>query len=208
MPSLETLLLFTAAAALMNISPGALRILARHRSRRPRAGLVAAGGLATGGMVHVVAAALGLSALLQLSSTAFTVLKLVGAAYLVWLGLRYLLTPYAGPLEARAVAATPTPRIFRESVLVEVLNPKTALFFLAFLPQFVAPGAGPVAPQIVLLGLIVTATALPCDALVAVASGRVAKALERRPLVERLQNRLSGAILVGLGLFVALAKRA
>ncbi|MEE8245624.1 MAG: LysE family translocator [Alphaproteobacteria bacterium] len=210
MPSLETLLLFTAAAALMNISPGPsnLYVFSRGLAQGPRAGLVAAGGLATGGMVHVVAAALGVSALLQLSATAFTVLKLVGAAYLVWLGLRYLLTPGAGPLEARSVAATPYPRIFRESVLVEVLNPKTALFFLAFLPQFVALDAGPVAPQIVLLGLIVTATALPCDALVAVASGRVAKALERRPFVERLRNRLSGAILVGLGVFVALAKRA
>ncbi len=99
-------------------------------------------------------------------------------------------------------------RIVRESALVEVLNPKTALFFLALLPQFVDTAAGPVVPQVLLLGLIVTLTAIPCDLLVAFASGSLAKALRRHPICGRLQNWVTGSVLVALGVWVAISRRA
>ena len=133
-------------------------------------------------------------------------MKLVGAAYLIFLGLRLLLSKGA-TFTAAASNRRPHGRIFRESILVEMLNPKTALFFLAFLPQFADPGAGPLAPQLLLLGGIVTLTAIPCDAFVAFAAGAAANALARRPLYGRLQKWLSGSILVGLGAYVAASEK-
>src|SRR5262249_18867518 len=158
MPSLHSLLLFTMAAAAMNISPGpsSLYVMSRSLSQGPRAGLIAAFGLATGSLFHVAATALGLSVVLRYSPMLSAGVKLVGAAYLIFLGLRLLLSK--GEVSATAPNGVPRPygRIFRESILVEMLNPKTALFFLAFLPQFADPGAGPLAPQLLLLGTIVT----------------------------------------------------
>jgi threonine/homoserine/homoserine lactone efflux protein len=209
MPSIHSLLLFTLAAAAMNISPGPsnLYVMSRSLSQGARAGLVAAAGLAAGSLFHVTATALGLSVVLRYSPTLYAAVKLVGAAYLIFLGLRVLLSKGA------ALAAAPNQqrrshgRIFRESILVEMLNPKTALFFLAFLPQFADPSAGPLAPQLLLLGAIVTLTAIPCDAFVAVAAGAAAQALARRPLYGRLQKWLSGSVLLGLGTYVAASER-
>src|SRR5262249_29318917 len=158
MPSLHSLLLFTVAAAAMNISPGPsnLYVMSRSMSQGPRAGLIAAFGLATGSLFHVAATALGLSVVLRYSPVLYAGVKLAGAAYLIFLGLRLLLSK--GGVSAAAASGVPRPsgRIFRESILVEVLNPKTALFFLAFLPQFADFSAGPLAPQLLLLGTIVT----------------------------------------------------
>ena len=209
MPSWHSLLLFTVAAAALNISPGPsnLYVMSRSLSQGARAGLVAAAGLAAGSLFHVTATALGLSVVLRYSPTLYAAVKLVGAAYLIFLGLRLLLS------KGTALAAAPGQkrrshgRIFRESILVEMLNPKTALFFLAFLPQFADPGAGPLAPQLLLLGAIVTLTAIPCDAFVAVAAGAAAQALARRPLYGRVQKWLSGSVLLGLGTYVAASER-
>ena len=209
MPSFYTLLLFTLAAAAMNISPGPsnLYVMSRSLAQGTRAGLIAAVGLATGSLFHVAATALGLSVILRYSPALYATVKLVGAAYLIFLGLRLLLSKGA------ALAATPSDghrshgRIFRESILVEMLNPKTALFFLAFLPQFADPSAGPLAPQLLLLGAIVTLTAIPCDAFVAVAAGTASQALARHPLYARLQKWLSGSVLVSLGVYVAASER-
>lgn len=210
MPSLETLAIFTAAALVLNLSPGPSNfyVLSRSVAQGAPAGLVAATGLAAGSLGHVTAAALGLSAVFIYSPVAYGLLKLVGAGYLVYLGLRTLLSArqVAGP--GAAATAKPRRRIFLESSLVELSNPKTALFFLAFLPQFADPAAGPLAPQLLLLGLIVTVTALPCDAAVAVLSGRAARLLTTSPLARRLQAWVSGSILIGLGVFVALGRRA
>lgn len=210
MPSVEALVLFTAAALVMNLSPGPSNfyVLSRSLAQGPRAGLVAAAGLAAGSLGHVAAAAFGLSAVFLYSPAAFGLLKLAGAGYLVYLGLTYLVSPR--PRTDGRAAAPPRPwrRILVESSLVELLNPKTAIFFLAFLPQFADAGAGPLAPQILLLGLIVTLTALPCDAAVAVLSGRAARRFAVSPAVRRLQAWLSGSILIGLGAFVALGRRA
>ncbi len=208
MPSLHSLLIFTLAAAAMNISPGPsnLYVMSRSLAQGPRAGPVAALGLATGSLFHVTATALGLSFVLRYSPPLYAVVKLVGAAYLTFLGLRLLLSKGAD-FAAAPGSRRPHGRIFRESIAVEMLNPKTALFFLAFLPQFADPDAGPLAPQLLLLGGIVTLTAIPCDTFVALAAGAAANALARRPLYGRLQKWLSGSILVSLGAYVAASER-
>ena len=209
MPSLHSLLIFTLAAAAMNISPGPsnLYVMSRSLAQGARAGLVAALGLATGSLFHVTVTALGLSVVLRYSPALYAVVKLVGAAYLIFLGLRLLLSKGASLTAAASGNCRPHGRIFRESILVEMLNPKTALFFLAFLPQFADPGAGLLAPQLLLLGSIVTLTAIPCDAFVAFATGAAANALARRPLYGRLQKWLSGSILLGLGAYVAASEK-
>ena len=144
MPSLHSLVIFTLAAAAMNISPGPsnLYVMSRSLAQGARAGLVAALGLATGSLFHVTVTALGLSVVLRYSPALYAVVKLVGAAYLIFLGLRLLLSKGATFTAAASGNRRPHGRIFRESILVEMLNPKTALFFLAFLPQFADPGAG------------------------------------------------------------------
>jgi threonine/homoserine/homoserine lactone efflux protein len=209
MPSLHSLLIFTLAAAAMNISPGPsnLYVMSRSLAQGARAGLVAAAGLATGSLFHVSVTALGLSVVLRYSPTLYAVVKLAGAAYLILLGLRLLLSKSAAFAAAPSDSRRSHGRIFRESILVEMLNPKTALFFLAFLPQFADPGAGPLAPQLLLLGGVVTLTAIPCDAFVAFAAGAAANVLARQPLYGRLQKWLSGSILVGLGAYVAASER-
>ena len=210
MPGVEALLIFTAAALILNISPGPSNfyVLSRSLAQGTPAGLVATAGLAAGSLAHVAAAALGLSAIFLYSPVAYGLLKLAGAGYLIYLGLTYLLAPrpVAGMLET----ATPKPfrKIFWQSSLVEILNPKTALFFLAFLPQFADVAAGPLAPQILLLGIIVTLTGLPCDAAVAALSGRAARLFTASPPIQRILNWASGSILIGLGAFVALSRRA
>lgn len=208
MPSPETLIVFTMAALLMNISPGPSNfyVMSRAIGQGAGAGLEAAAGLAAGSLVHVAAAAAGLSAVFLYSPTAYTVIKFVGAAYLVYLGVTMLRRRPVEDAADQALAPKSGRRIFRESFFVEVLNPKTAVFFLAFLPQFVDTGLGAPAAQILVLGLIVTATALPCDALVAFSSGAAARAILRSTLLQRVQNWVSGSILIGLGCYVALAR--
>ena len=209
MPSLETLLIFTLAALAMNISPGPsnLYVMSRSLTQGTSAGLIAAAGLATGSLFHVTVTSLGLAAILQYSPLAFTVMKLAGAGYLIFLGLKMLLTKSAALSPDALLPKKPLARVFRESCVVEILNPKTALFFLAFLPQFADPNAGPLAPQLLLLGCIVTLTAIPCDAVVAILSGKAAALLRRRPIFQKLQNWISGSVLIGLGATIALSRR-
>jgi threonine/homoserine/homoserine lactone efflux protein len=209
MPSLETLLIFTAAALVMNISPGPsnIYVMARSISQGPRAGMLAALGLAIGTLVHVAGSALGLSVVFRTSALAYEILKYAGAAYLIWLGIQTW-RESGKPMEAVVVSLPKNaPTILRESILVEVLNPKTALFFLAFLPQFVDPAIGPLPTQILILGGIVTLTAIPCDALVAFASGAVADRMRGSPWIKRMQDRISGSILIGLGAMIAVSDR-
>jgi threonine/homoserine/homoserine lactone efflux protein len=207
MPSNETLLVFTAAALFMNLSPGPSNfyVLARSVGQGVDAGLMAAFGLAVGSFAHVLAAAFGLSLLFEMAPVLYTGLKFIGAGYLIYLGLRMIFAKVEPSPAMEAVGRTRS-RILRESVLVEVLNPKTALFFIAFLPQFVDPAA-PMPMQILLLGLIVTVTALPCDIAVALGGRRAARWLRGNMAVQRLQNRVSGGILVSLGAYVAFEDR-
>src|SRR5215470_9935024 len=176
MPSVTHLAIFALAALAMNAAPGPsnLYVLSRSLAQGAAAGLVSALGLALGNLFHVALAVAGLAALLRYVPAAYDAIRLAGAAYLIYLGIRLLRGRDAGA-EPAALQRRPLGRVLFDAALVELLNPKTALFFLAFLPQFVEPAAGPAGPQFLLLGLIVTLTALPCDSLVAPAGARLAR---------------------------------
>jgi threonine/homoserine/homoserine lactone efflux protein len=163
--------------------------------------------VATGGLVHILAAAVGISALVVSSAVAFSIVKYLGAAYLLYLGIRRLLDRRAEDEDAVPSEARPAV-IFRRGVLVNVLNPKTALFFLAFLPQFVDPEGGAVLPQILVLGSLFVLLALLSDCLYALAAGALAARLRRRSARARDAGRYAGAaVYLGLGTATALASR-
>ena len=208
MPSTSTLLLFAAAATALIVVPGpaVLYIVAQSIDQGRLAGFVSALGVAVGGLVHVSAAAVGLSALLLSSATAFTVVKLAGAAYLIGLGLHALLVRKE-PEEAAAPRARRLRRLFGQGVVVNVLNPKTALFFFAFLPQFVDPEAGSTALQLALLGLLFVAIAVVSDSLWAVAAGTASAWLRGSRRFLAVQRYVSGTIFVALGAVTALSRR-
>ena len=209
MPTTEVLVAFTAAAFIMNISPGPsnLYVMARAIAQGLKGGVVAALGLAVGSMVHVVATVLGLSAVFHHSPALYTAIKLAGAAYLMYLGLRYWkLAESKQEVSITATTQKPLLSVFRESIFVEVTNPKTALFFLAFLPQFVVPESGSVSQQLLILGSIVTISALPCDLFVAVSSSKVARWLIKNTRAQKIQERISGSILFGLGAYIAVSE--
>ena len=205
MPPVEVLIAFTIASLVLNLSPGPsnLYVMARSISQGMKGGMVASLGLATGSLLHVFAAVLGLSALFQHSPALYTAVKLIGAAYLIYLGIRYWRSSDPSRIDAsRSVPQKSWSAIFRESVIVEATNPKTALFFIALLPQFVVPEAGPVWLQLLLLGAIVTVSALPCDFAVALFSSRLAGWLNRHRQAQRIQQRFSGSLLLGIGAFL------
>lgn len=210
MPSIETLIAFTLAAIVMNLSPGPsnLYVMARTLEQGVRGGLAAVAGLAAGSLLHVLAAVLGLSAIFTYSPAAYTALKVVGALYLIYLGISALTRKQsAGPVieNAGLDQGKSTGKIFKESVFVELSNPKTALFFIALLPQFVDPDAGAAAPQFLLLGLIVTLSAIPCDLFVTLFTNKASSLIKENPSLQIWQDRVSGSILTGLGAYVLLS---
>jgi threonine/homoserine/homoserine lactone efflux protein len=205
LPSIDILLAFSIASLILNLSPGPsnLYVMARSIAQGSRGGIVASLGLASGGLVHVMAAVLGLSALFQHSPTLYTIVKLVGAAYLIYLGVSYWLASRRSLVARRSeVPDKPLMAVFRESIFVEVSNPKTALFFIALLPQFVVPESGPVWQQLLVLGMIVTLLALPCDILVAIFSSKLSNWLITHEHAQRVQQRISGSLLFGMGTFI------
>lgn len=208
MPGTASLLGFVAAALVVLLlpGPGVIYIVARSLSQGQRAGLMSALGLSAGALVHVAAAAAGLSAILLTSAMAFDIVKTLGAIYLIYLGVRALLNRRA----ATAVATPPKrslSRLFRDGVIISVLNPKIAVFFLAFLPQFVDPGRGPVAQQVLFLGLLYVSLALVTDGTYAVLSGRLGHWIGGRLMAGPLPRYASGAVYIGLGVGTALADR-
>jgi len=208
MPGSHSILLFMLSALALNLSPGPslLYILSRSLGQGREAGLVSVLGLATATLSHAMAAALGLSILFVYSPVAFAVVKYLGAAYLIYLGITTLLSP-GGLQPGRTGAPLSLAAIYRQGVLTDLLNPKVALFFIAFLPQFVDPAAGSPALQILFFGLLFHVTGVPVNLLVALASGRLAALLARRPNWARVQNWISGTVLVGLGLRLALGEQ-
>jgi len=202
-----TLALFFATALAIAISPGpgifyvAARTLAGGRSE----GLASSFGTGLGGLVHVAAGAVGVSALVMASAEAFTLLKLAGAVYLVWLGIKAI-REARRPFEATPVT-TGTARAFREGILVEALNPKTAAFFLAFLPQFVDPSAGPVWLQFLLMGLISVALNTAVDVVVALLASRARSIAVGRPALLRRLRTAAGGLIATLGLALLFARR-
>lgn len=209
MPALSTLAVFCAAGLALIVVPGpaVTYIVMQSIDKGRRAGLVSALGIATGGLVHVTAAVVGLSALIASSASAFTVVKLVGATYLVVLGLRRLLSRDDAAPE-QVVEPAEHSRLFAQGVVVNTLNPKTALFFLAFLPQFVDPHHGSVALQAGILGAIFVAMAVVSDSIYAVAAAALSHRLRNSAKARHVQRWVSGTIFVALGATAALAKRA
>lgn len=204
MPSAETFALFALAALALLVVPGpaVLYIVARSVDQGRTAGLVSTAGVGVGSLVHVGAAALGISAVLAASAAAFTVVKLVGAGYLIVMGMRRILRP-----EALAAASgreeRSLRRVFSQGVMVNVLNPKTAVFFLTFLPQFVDPARGPAALQMLVLGSTLVAMGVVSDGAYACGAGAIGGWLSRRPKVLQTQRYLTGGTLIGLGVIAA-----
>lgn len=199
--------LFLLAAGLIAVSPGPglLYVAARSLSGGFADGVASSFGTLFGGMVHVAAGALGVSAIVMASAEAFSILKLAGAAYLVWLGIRtFRAARVATPL---AIEAAGSRRAFREGILVEALNPKTAAFFLAFIPQFIDPAAGSVALQFVLLGSISVLLNTAADLLVARFAASVRDGFAGRPSIVARLRQGSGLLLCGLGVGLAFARR-
>jgi threonine/homoserine/homoserine lactone efflux protein len=207
MPNTSSLALFVAAALVIALTPGPgiFYVAARTLAGGRREGFASSFGLGLGGLVHVAAGAVGLSALLMASAEAFAAAKFAGAAYLIWLGIK---TIRQARIELpRNVVVTGAARAFREGIIVESLNPKTAAFFLAFIPQFVDPQQGGVALQFVSLGLIsVTLNTLADIAVVAMAA-RARDNLSHRPTLIRRMREASGIIMCGLGASLAFARR-
>jgi threonine/homoserine/homoserine lactone efflux protein len=206
MPDPSRLALFALASLLLALVPGpaVLYIVGQAVHRGRVAGLVSTLGIGTGGLVHATAAALGLSGVLASSATAFSAVKYAGAAYLIFLGVRTLLSRTdAGPLALREERSFGL--IYRQGVVVNVLNPKTAIFFLAFLPQFVKVDAGHVWLQLLALGVLFVTIALCSDAMYALAAGTAGELLRRSPRFLGVQRWVSGSVFVGLGVVTALS---
>ena len=208
MPEGASLLGFVAAALIVLLIPGpaVLYVVARSLSQGHRAGFVSVLGLSAGALVHVAAAAAGLSAILLASAAAFSVVKMLGAAYLIYLGIRAI-------LDRRPAAAMGTPdprtayRLFTDGVMISVLNPKIAVFFLAFLPQFVDPGRGAVPQQVLLLGTLYVVIAIVTDGAYALLSGHLRNLFRGRLAQGPVPRYASGAVYIGLGVGTALVDR-
>lgn len=210
MPSIDILIAFVVTTAVFAFIPGPamLYVAARTLAANRRAGLMATLGIHVGCYVHVVAAAAGLSVLFHLVPTLYLAVKLAGAAYLIYLGVRMFRTARsAGGVGGVLVPEKSGARAFAESMLVEILNPKTAIFFLAFLPQFVDAAASfPVWLQFLILGTLVNAMFTIADIVCVLAAGAITARLSRVSALQRNLQRAGGAILVGLGLQVALQR--
>jgi threonine/homoserine/homoserine lactone efflux protein len=209
MPSAEILITFFLTTLLFAYMPGpALLYTAAQTVARGRAaGLMAALGLHLGGYVHVTAAAAGLSVVFHLVPPAYLAVKLAGAAYLVWLGVAMFRRKDAGAAPDAPAGSRSGRRAFIESITVEILNPKTAIFFLAFLPQFADPAAAfPVWAQLAILGVIVNLTFSSADLVCVVLAGALVKRLKSSGGAQRLLRKAGGAVLVGLGVNLALQR--
>ena len=206
MPDFQSFLIFLAVAVVVAITPGAgifyvaARTLAGGRSE----GLASSFGTGVGGMVHVIAGAVGVSALIMASANAFSLLKIAGAVYLIWLGLKTW--RQAGIVAPVAVTTTGARFALREGIVVEALNPKTAAFFLAFIPQFVDPSAN-VTQQFVILGLISVALNTAADVVVTYWAAKARERLAERPSAIIRMRQTSGAVMCGLGATLLFARR-
>jgi len=198
---------FLVAALLLAITPGPgiAYVVARTIAGGRSEGLASCLGTSLGGMFHVVAAGLGLSVIIAQSALAFGLVKYVGAIYLIYLGVRLLLRN-VNAVEIKSTSSRGARSAFFEGIVVEALNVKTALFFLAFLPQFVDPGA-PLITQLVLLGSICVVLNTSVDFAAVFAANRLLKSGVARAVRARLLTRVSGATMIGLGSYLALAKR-
>ncbi|MCA0454637.1 MAG: LysE family translocator [Chloroflexi bacterium] len=201
-------LLFVTASLALLISPGpnVMYIMTRSIDQGRTAGLVSVAGVASATMLHILAAALGLSAILLSSALAFDIVKYVGAVYLIYLGIQKFRSRDEDDTEV-AVQKQPLGKIYKQGLIISLLNPKTALFFFAFLPQFVDPSHGSVTAQIILLGLIFIVLGALTDGTYAIVSSLLSGWLRGNRRFKRVQRYVSGTVFVGLGITAALAGR-
>ena len=206
-PGAANLGLFVSAALVLLLIPGpaVLYIVARSVEQGRLAGMVSILGIHTATLVHIAAAAFGLSAILASSALAFGVIKYAGAAYLIWLGLKKLFGRVEVPDVDAASPAYGYARLFRDGFVVNLLNPKTALFFLAFLPQFVDVARGGVATQIAILGFLFAVLGFVTDGCYALAAGTAGGWLKRNRSYLKVERTVSGILFIGLGLSAAFA---
>ena len=207
LPPTNDLFLFVTAAIVLLLIPGpaVLYIVARSVDQGRRAGLASSSGIATGSLIHVLAATLGLSALLVSSATAYALVKYAGAAYLIVLGIKKFREQPAQREDVKHVGPLPLSRTYAQGVLVNVLNPKTAIFFFAFLPQFVRPTRGNVTLQFLFLGLLFAVMGFVSDSVWALTAGSAAGWLRRNQTFMRNQHYVSGTVYMGLGLVTAVS---
>jgi threonine/homoserine/homoserine lactone efflux protein len=205
MLNLTTFLTYFSAALLLAVvpGPGMLYVLTRSLHGGRKEGVQSSLGTAVGGSVHVIAAAFGLSAILAASSLAFTVVKYAGAVYLVYLGIRMLVERLEPDINAD-VRSTGNP--FMQGIITEMLNPKTALFFLSFIPQFVDPAQGNVTLQFILLGSISVFLNTSADLIVTLFAGPLGERLRSSVHWQRRQRVATGSAMIGLGLYVAVKR--
>jgi threonine/homoserine/homoserine lactone efflux protein len=205
-PNHSSLLLFMGAAVVLLVIPGpaVFYVTSRSIGQGRSAGLVSALGIGVGTLVHVAAAAVGLSALLMSSAAAFGVVKYLGAAYLIYLGVQKLRREESLDVSAEA-SRSKLSRVFGQGIIVNILNPKTALFFFSFLPQFVDASRGNVALQILFLGTLFAVMGITSDSLWALFAGTVAQHLKRNARWLNTQRYVSGGMLISLGVATAFA---
>lgn len=208
MPDLTLWGLFVVASLVLLLTPGpaVLFIVARSIQQGRTAGLVSVVGIHLGTIVHITAAAVGLSALIVSSAFAFAIIKYLGAAYLIWMGIRTLLAKDPNP-KLPVVPTEPLHRAFRDGFVVNLFNPKTAIFFLAFLPQFVDPARGGLHWQILILGLTFMGLGILSDGVFALVAGAAGDFLRRSRRFQRFLRWFSGTSFIGLGVTAALATR-
>ena len=203
---LSSLVVFLVAALGLLLVPGpaVIYIVTRSVSQGRRAGIASVLGIELAGLCHAAAAAFGLSAILLASSVAFSAVKYVGAAYLVYLGIRAIFSKQK-PIEVDNAAAPDLAQLFRKGFLVNLLNPKTALFFYAFLPQFVSPARGSTIVQILALGIMFVLLATITDSTYALVTSGVGRLIMRRPGFQRVQKYVTGGIYLTLGIAAAVS---
>jgi len=207
--AIEHFWVFALAALLLNLTPGndMLYVAARSTSQGIKAGIISSLGIMAGCMVHILAAVIGLSAIIAQSALAFNIIKYVGAAYLVYLGIRSIISRKKTFDVKNKMQQQSYTRIFWQGVLTNVLNPKVALFFLAFLPQFINVESKHTALQILFLGTWFNVGGTLVNILVAILFGKIGTWLSHSPRFIQWQERITGAMLIALGIKVALSKK-
>ena len=207
--AIEHFWVFALAALLLNLTPGndMLYVAARSTSQGIKAGIISSLGIMAGCMVHILAAVIGLSAIIAQSALAFNIIKYVGAAYLVYLGIRSIISRKKTFEVKNKMQQQSYTRIFWQGVLTNVLNPKVALFFLAFLPQFINVESKHTALQILFLGTWFNVGGTLVNIMVAILFGKIGTWLSQSPRFIQWQERITGAMLIALGIKVALSKK-
>ena len=186
--------------------PATLLTVARATTSGTKVGIATGAGITAGDFLHTVMAVVGISAIIAASATLFTIVKFLGAGYLIYLGLKAIFEKTSADLGQGRVPIT-APKAFRQAILAEVLNPKTALFFLAFLPQFVAPENGFVMMQLTILGIVFALIGFFSTIVYSVAAGGIGNVLRRNPTILRLQGKVVGGIYCALGVRLMLQER-